>query len=57
MKFAVIKKIDTLGRVVIPIEMRKHYGIELNDKIELVPSKNGILIKNSKSGKSNTEKD
>ena len=44
MKYAVIKKIDNLARVVIPKEMRDYYGIKLNDCLKLVPTEEGILI-------------
>ena len=45
MKFSVTKRIDNLGRIVVPIEMRKCYKMEINDEIELVPTEDGVLMK------------
>ena len=45
MKFSVTKRIDNLGRIVVPIEMRKCYKIEINDEIELIPTEDGIIMK------------
>lgn len=48
MKFSAIKKIDNLGRIVIPRDIRDYYDIELNDFVKIMPTSNGILImKNS----------
>ena len=44
-KFAFTKKIDNLGRIVIPKEMREYYGIKLNTNVDIIPVENGILIK------------
>ena len=41
---AIIKKIGRKGEVVIPRNMRKQKGMEANSEIELVPTKNGILL-------------
>ena len=38
-----IKEIDNVGRIVIPKPLRERY--ELSDKIEIVATKEGILIK------------
>ena len=40
-----MKRIDKLGRIVLPIEMRKCYGIALNESVEIIPTEDGILIK------------
>ena len=45
MEYKIIKKVDRLGRIVLPLEMRKCYGIELNGSIEIIPAENGILIR------------
>ena len=39
----IIKKIDRLGRIVIPKDLRKRYN--LKDEIELIATKEGVLIK------------
>ena len=46
--FVIIKRTDNLGRIVIPIELRKHYGITNCDKVKIIPQKNGILIVSNK---------
>ena len=48
MDFGILKEIDKVGRIVIPIELRKYYGIEQNDMLELIPTQEGILIKKHK---------
>lgn len=45
-KIGVIKEIDSLGRLVIPKEMRETF--KLDKSIELVVTKDGILIRNPK---------
>ena len=42
----VLKEIDNLGRLVIPKEMRDSF--KLNEIVELVVTKDGILIRNPK---------
>ncbi len=43
-QYAVRRKTDKLGRLVIPHDMRAMYGIEPNKEATLLPQKNGILI-------------
>ncbi|MBO5374409.1 MAG: hypothetical protein J6A54_03045 [Clostridia bacterium] len=45
-KIGIKKEIDSLGRILIPKEIRKIYGFE--NEVEIIPTKDGILIKNSK---------
>ena len=40
----VIKEFDKLGRIVIPKELRNRYA--LNDKVEIIASREGVLLKN-----------
>ena len=40
-----IRKIDELGRLVIPIEVRKILGIKEKDSLEIYLTDNGIFIK------------
>ena len=41
----IIRKVDELGRVVLPIETRKLFGIEEKDSVKiLVDKKNGQII-------------
>ncbi len=41
--YAVRRKTDKLGRLVIPHDMRAMYGIEPSRDVTLIPQKNGIL--------------
>lgn len=40
-----IRGLDSLGRVVIPIEFRKVLGIKKNDPIEIFLVKDGIYLR------------
>ena len=42
--FVLTKKFDKLGRIVIPVEMRRHYSFKMGEKAYIIPQKNGILI-------------
>lgn len=42
----VMKEIDNLHRIVIPKEFRERYG--LNGFVEIIPTKDGVLIRNPK---------
>jgi AbrB family looped-hinge helix DNA binding protein len=39
----IIKEVDRLGRIVIPKEFRERFG--LNEKVELVATESGILLR------------
>ncbi|MBE6588083.1 MAG: AbrB/MazE/SpoVT family DNA-binding domain-containing protein [Ruminococcaceae bacterium] len=43
--FGIQKKIDSLGRIVLPKEIREFYCMDENDTVEVVPTENGILIR------------
>ena len=40
----IVRKLDHLGRLVIPIEIRKTLGIEPGDAIEILATDKGILL-------------
>lgn len=40
-----MKKIDNLGRIVIPKSLRIKYNIKNGEDLEITDNKNGILIK------------
>ena len=42
----VVRKIDSLGRIVLPVELRKFYRIGKEADVEIIPTKDGILLKN-----------
>ena len=41
----VMKKIDKLGRIVIPIDLRKKYGFTEGTKIEILAMDEGIMVR------------
>lgn len=42
-----VRKIDELGRIVIPIEIRNYLGIRLEDKIDILKSGRNIILRKS----------
>ena len=45
-KIGIIREVDNLGRIVIPKEIRKMY--ELEGSVEILPTTEGVLIRNPK---------
>ena len=43
-----MRKVDNLGRIVIPKELRKKYGLEVEAELSFEDSGDGILVKVSK---------
>lgn len=43
-----LRKIDAVGRIVIPIELRKRMGIDKDDEVEILLEDNHIKIKKYK---------
>ena len=41
----IIRKVDELGRVVIPVELRRLYDIEVRDAIEIFTDEDSIVLK------------
>jgi AbrB family transcriptional regulator, transcriptional pleiotropic regulator of transition state genes len=41
----VVRKVDELGRVVIPIELRRNFGIEIKDGLEIFVDDEKIILK------------
>ena len=41
----IVRHIDSLGRIVVPREYRKSLGIKVEDSLEMILTKEGILIK------------
>ena len=41
----IVRKIDMLGRIVLPIELRRHLHIETDDDIEIFVEGNSIVLK------------
>ena len=44
MKFEMKRKIDNLGRIVLPIDLRNYYDISQGDTLVILPVKNGIHL-------------
>lgn len=51
------RQIDELGRLVIPMDLRKAYSINPGDKLSIIPQDNGILIVPNNVGRDNDEKE
>ena len=41
----IVRKMDTLGRVVVPIELRRTLGIDVKDAIEIFVDQDAIILK------------
>lgn len=41
----IVRKLDNLGRIVVPIELRKTMGIEIQDSIEIFTEDNQIILR------------
>ena len=41
----VTRRIDDLGRITIPSEIRKTYQLEKNDPVEIIGTGDGILLR------------
>lgn len=41
----IVRKMDTLGRVVIPIELRRTLSIDIKDSIEIFVDNDNIILK------------
>ena len=48
MEIKFLRQGDELGRLVIPIDLRRQYEINPGDKIRIIPQDNGIFIQAEK---------
>lgn len=39
------RPVDELGRIVLPVEIRRQMGLEPRDRVELVPMDGGLLLR------------
>ncbi|MEA5145521.1 MAG: AbrB/MazE/SpoVT family DNA-binding domain-containing protein [Candidatus Limiplasma sp.] len=46
----IVRKLDNLGRIVLPIEMRKTMGIGIKDGIEIFADGNTIVLRKYEAG-------
>ena len=44
MEIKFVRDMDELGRLVIPIDLRRYYGIQAKDKVCIIARDDGILI-------------
>lgn len=45
MKETGFRRMDNLGRVVVPSDMREKYDFNEKDKVDFIPKEEGILLK------------
>lgn len=43
--FGIVRRIDNLGRIVLPIEMRKELNIEIKDPVEILLEDSNIILR------------
>ena len=41
----IVRRIDELGRVVLPVDMRRALGLEIRDPVEVFVNENAIIIR------------
>lgn len=41
----IVRKVDDLGRIVLPVELRRKFGIELRDAVEIYTEDDCIILK------------
>lgn len=41
----IVRKVDELGRVVLPIELRRMFGIEVRDSLEIYTDEDKIVLR------------
>lgn len=46
----IVRRVDSLGRLVIPMELRRTFGIKEEDPMEIFTTEDGILIRPYKPG-------
>jgi len=44
----IVRKIDELGRIVLPIELRRTLGIESKDSVEIFVDQDAVILKKFK---------
>lgn len=47
----IVRKVDELGRIVLPIELRRTLDINIKDSIEIFTDENQIILQKYKPGK------
>lgn len=44
----IVRRVDSLGRIVLPMELRKSMSIQVGTPIEIVPNGNSIILRKHK---------
>lgn len=44
-RIGIVRKIDSLGRVTLPKELRRVFKLDKNDEIEILATNEGILLR------------
>jgi transcriptional pleiotropic regulator of transition state genes len=44
----IVRKVDELGRVVIPIELRRALGIEVHDPVEIFTADDTVILRKAR---------
>ena len=44
----IVRRVDSLGRIVLPMELRKSMSIQAGTPIEIVPNGNSIILRKHK---------
>ena len=39
----IVRKVDELGRIVLPVELRRKFGVEIHDSLEIYTDDTGII--------------
>ena len=45
----IVRKVDELGRIVIPVELRRKFDIDIKDSMEIYTDEDCIILKDRKS--------
>ena len=41
----IVRKVDELGRIVLPIELRRTLGIEVKDRVEIFMEEDSVILR------------
>ena len=41
----IVRKVDELGRIVLPVELRRKFGVEIHDSLEIYTDDNNIILR------------
>ena len=41
----IVRKVDDLGRIVLPVELRRNLGINIRDSLEIYVNEDAVMLK------------